>query len=641
MPFAQLVIGSPGAGKSTYCNGMHQFMSAIGRKCSVVNLDPANDHTSYPVALDVRDLVTLEEIMEAEDLGPNGGVLYALEELEHNLDWLEAGLKELGDDYILFDCPGQVELFTHHSSLRHIFLRLEKLGYRLVVVQLTDSYVISQPSLYISALLVALRGMLQMDLPHINVLTKIDNLRNYPDLPFNLDFYTEVQALDYLQPHLEAEQGSRFGSRVTASSTEKDDVDMDNLEDEDDPGKPKSKFSALNSAICEMIENFGLLSFHTLAVEDKQSMLTLLRAIDRAGGYAFGAAEGVNETVWQVAMREGETMLEPRDVQERWLDRRDEFDEMEREAWKKEAEAEGDGAPPGPQSVRVGEDGKAATPVAGEKSFEDMDIEEMEALKKSPAPWKSTFLSHIGKLDSPEFVLSTLQKAPEGSPVPYVPRARYCIFRGFFAELPENTHNEAPMNERVYESDMPTFTTDVRMLKVPQLFGSSAGHANSEEQWQGSGGGGPVEAVYWVKPTMTQWRVKGEAFILGPDIEGDGEESSGVRTVKSELGKRMRVVKPGKEKEWSWETEMTAHFGNTPPGLRGRPVTEPYDEENLKLGTKVDDLHHKVARKNFRVVVIRPQEVEQTDLSDPEKARRYLYTYSQDTAEWKTQELWP
>lgn len=59
------------------------------------------------------------------------------------------------------------------------------------------------------------------------------------------------------------------------------------------------------------------------------------------------------------------------------------------------------------------------------------------------------------------------------------------------------------------------------------------------------------------------------------------------------------------------------------------------------MGTKVDDLHHKVARKNFRVVVIRPQEVEQTDLSDPEKARRYLYTYSQDTAEWKTQELWP
>jgi GTPase SAR1 family protein len=131
MPFAQLVLGSPGAGKSTYCNGMQQFMSAIGRKCSVVNLDPANDHTGYPCAIDVRDLVKLEDIMEEDELGPNGGVLYALEELENNIEWLEKGLSELGEDYVLFDCPGQVELYTHHSSLRNIFFRLQKLGYRV------------------------------------------------------------------------------------------------------------------------------------------------------------------------------------------------------------------------------------------------------------------------------------------------------------------------------------------------------------------------------------------------------------------------------------------------------------------------------------------------------------------------------
>jgi GPN-loop GTPase len=97
----------------------------------VVNLDHANDHTSYPAAIDIRDLVTLNEIMDAEELGPNGGVLYALEELEHNFDWLEEGLKALGDDYVLFDCPGQVELFTHHASLRNIFFRLQKHGYRV------------------------------------------------------------------------------------------------------------------------------------------------------------------------------------------------------------------------------------------------------------------------------------------------------------------------------------------------------------------------------------------------------------------------------------------------------------------------------------------------------------------------------
>ncbi|KAH7417918.1 hypothetical protein BKA64DRAFT_564160 [Cadophora sp. MPI-SDFR-AT-0126] len=312
MPFAQLVLGSPGSGKSTYCNGMHQFMSAIGRKCSVVNLDPANDQTSYPCAIDVRDLVKLEDIMEDDELGPNGGVLYALEELEHNMDWLERGLSELGEDYVLFDCPGQVELYTHHSSLRNIFFRLQKLGYRLVVLHLSDSYCLTMPSLYISNLILSLRAMLQMDLPHLNVLTKIDKISTYGPLPFNLDFYTEVQDLSYLLPHLQEESSIMAGS----------------------------KFEGLNKAIVELVEGFGLVGFETLAVEDKKSMMHLLQVIDRAGGYAFGGAEGANDTVWQVAMREGVTTMDVKDVQERWIDAKDAYDEAEREQWQKQADAE-------------------------------------------------------------------------------------------------------------------------------------------------------------------------------------------------------------------------------------------------------------------------------------------------------------
>lgn len=99
MPFAQLVIGSPGSGKTTYCAGMHQFLSAIGRKASIVNLDPANDpQSAYPCAMDIRDLVRLEDLQREEELGPNGGVLYALEELEENWEWMEEGLRELGGE---------------------------------------------------------------------------------------------------------------------------------------------------------------------------------------------------------------------------------------------------------------------------------------------------------------------------------------------------------------------------------------------------------------------------------------------------------------------------------------------------------------------------------------------------------------
>jgi pyridoxamine 5'-phosphate oxidase len=79
-------------------------------------------------------------------------------------------------------------------------------------------------------------------------------------------------------------------------------------------------------------------------------------------------------------------------------------------------------------------------------------------------------------------------------------------------------------------------------------------------------------------------------------------------------------------------------FAAPPPG---QPVDQPYDEKNLKLGQQVEDLHDTTARKNFRVVIIRPDEVELVDLSDPNTARRQLYKYNRQNGEWSHQECWP
>jgi len=65
--------------------------------------------------------------MENFGLGPNGGMLYCMEYLDKNFDWLEDRLKELGDDaYVLFDLPGQVELSTNHDSVKQIVQKLSK-----------------------------------------------------------------------------------------------------------------------------------------------------------------------------------------------------------------------------------------------------------------------------------------------------------------------------------------------------------------------------------------------------------------------------------------------------------------------------------------------------------------------------------
>lgn len=265
------------------------------------------------------------------------------------------------------------------------------------------------------------------------------------------------------------------------------------------------------------------------------------------------------------------------------------------------------------------------------------------------APWREAFLEHVTqKMASPEFVLSTLTPAPKGSPTPYLPRARYCIFRGMWASLPENKHNDAPKNPPAFESDCPTLTTDVRMEKVGQVFSSSAGHAETDEQASGSGGGGPVEAVWWVKDASIQWRIRGEAFLVGPDIEGGKEtESSGVRTTKSEIGKRMRLVDQSKEGEWSWEREVTGHFGNISPGMRGMfkapppglPKDKPFDDKHEKPGEKVGDLDDETARKNFRVMIIRPEEVEMLNLA-PDNQKRIHYNYQSDSGTWTSYETW-
>jgi hypothetical protein len=44
--------------------------------------------------------------MDELQFGPNGGLIYCLEYLNSNLDWLEEELGDFDDDYLLIDCPG-------------------------------------------------------------------------------------------------------------------------------------------------------------------------------------------------------------------------------------------------------------------------------------------------------------------------------------------------------------------------------------------------------------------------------------------------------------------------------------------------------------------------------------------------------
>ncbi|KAK0619904.1 pyridoxamine 5'-phosphate oxidase-domain-containing protein [Immersiella caudata] len=264
---------------------------------------------------------------------------------------------------------------------------------------------------------------------------------------------------------------------------------------------------------------------------------------------------------------------------------------------------------------------------------------------RTPAPWRNSFLSHIHAMSQPSFTLSTIHRSPSGT---ITPRARTCIYRGLWASLPKDDRNTAPRNPHVFESDLPVLTTDVRMEK--------AGEMGLTVESEGSGGGGPVEAVWWVEKLGTQWRMRGTAWVLGPDADGEGD---GAKAARKALRARMWTCAEGEE-GWSWVREVTGNFGNLSPGMRGtfrnpppgQPREIPVEGEGLGLGQTVWHLEDPVARKNFRVVVIVPDEVDQVDLSDMTAPKRWLYVYrgasykstlpgGEVIGEWEKVEVWP
>ncbi|KAF1402143.1 GPN-loop GTPase 2, partial [Spheniscus humboldti] len=260
LAFGQVVIGPPGSGKTTYCHGMQEFMGRIGRKVTVVNLDPANEAMPYQCAVDIAELITLPDVMENLKLGPNGGLIYCMEYLEANFDWLQEKLAAFGGHYYLFDCPGQVELYTHHDALKNVFAQLAKWNFRLAAVHLVDSHYCTDPGKFISVLCTSLSTMLHVELPHVNVLSKMDLIEQYGKLAFNLDYYTEVLDLSYLVDHLASDPFFR-------------------------------NYRRLNEKLVEVIEDYSLVSFVPLNVQDKESMRQVMQAVDKANGYSFGDQE--------------------------------------------------------------------------------------------------------------------------------------------------------------------------------------------------------------------------------------------------------------------------------------------------------------------------------------------------------------
>ena len=213
---------------------MSQFLTNLGRDVCIINLDPANDNLPYTCNIDICELISLEDTMEEYDLGPNGGLIFCMEYLMKNIDWLKEKLDQHKNKYILIDCPGQAELYTHLTSVRDVVENLINWDYRITAVHLVDAHHVCDSSKFISVLLLSLSTMLHINISHINVLSKMDLLKK-SQLEFDLDYYLEVGSLEHVLEKLDNDSFT-------------------------------SKFRELNAALCGLIEDFSLVTFIPLSV---------------------------------------------------------------------------------------------------------------------------------------------------------------------------------------------------------------------------------------------------------------------------------------------------------------------------------------------------------------------------------------
>lgn len=174
--------------------------------------------------------------------------------LLNNLDWLEEELGDYEDEYLIIDCPGQIELYTHIPILPQItdFLQ-RRLNFRTSAVYLLESQFMQDKSKFFAGVLSAMSCMLSLGIPMLCLMSKMDLVKDDKGR-----IRREVGR--YLDPD-------------------------PNLLLEDVNSSTNEKFHNLNRAVVGLIEEQNLVSFLPLDVSDEDSVNTVMSHIDNMMQY--------------------------------------------------------------------------------------------------------------------------------------------------------------------------------------------------------------------------------------------------------------------------------------------------------------------------------------------------------------------
>lgn len=259
--------------QSTFCANLITHLQLSRRSAFYVNLDPAAEHFEYEPDLDIKDLISLDDVMEELKLGPNGGLVYCFEFLLENLDFLSEALEPLTEEYlIIFDMPGQIELYSHIPvlpALIKFLTRPGQLDIRLCAAYLVEATFILDRAKYFAASLTAMSAMIMLELPHLNILSKVDLVKDQLRKKELQRFTTPDSTLLENDPA----DAARARAKIRIDAHSSDPKDKDAL-------MSGAAFKRLNTAVANLIESFGLVSYLKLDCTDEDSIGAILSYID-------------------------------------------------------------------------------------------------------------------------------------------------------------------------------------------------------------------------------------------------------------------------------------------------------------------------------------------------------------------------
>jgi len=210
--------------------------------------------------------------MESFGLGPNGGMVYCMEFLEENAEWLTHKIQESKARYFVFDLPGQVELYTNHRSLRNVLTEVGKAtSMSFSAVHLVDAVCLYDKFKFLGSLCLSLTATIGFDMPFLNVISKLDLLKQMGRPDMGLDFYSSCSGLKYLF----------FGA-------------------EDEQSPLSIKYHKLTSSLCDLIDTKGGVGFCLLDISDKYLLSHVVGQLDKGNGFHYSDVKNGNEKEMQI-----------------------------------------------------------------------------------------------------------------------------------------------------------------------------------------------------------------------------------------------------------------------------------------------------------------------------------------------------